>query len=397
MPTWEQELEAGGIGAIDPFSDGVLLQPYPYYARLREAAPAAYVEQHRIWVMGRYADVRAALTDWKTFSSADGVFVADETNMPGFNAITNDPPLHTLLRAVLNRHLSPHALRSLGTQIAAQADELVENLVAQRTFDAVSDLARAFALSVVADLVGLPQDGREHLLRWSDALFNAQGPMNERTVAALPAVQEAMGYLQYLADPGRLAPGSWGAAIFEAGERGEIDPQWCIPSMGSLVIPAMDTTLNALASALWLFAEHPEQWDAVRDDRSLIPGAFAEVLRLETPISGFARTVRESQEMDGVTVPAGARVFLIYASANRDERRWEHADMFDVRRNASGHLAFGWGVHGCVGQGLARLEVHAMFDALARRVERFELHGATRHLNNTLRGFKSLPMTVHRS
>jgi len=159
--------------------------------------------------------------------------------------------------------------------------------------------------------------------------------------------------------------------------------------------PGIDTVANSLASAIAMFAEHPDQWDLVRDDPSLIPSAYHEVLRLHPPIQYFTRRAATATEIGGVGVPAGSRVLLMFGSANRDERHYPDPDRFDVTRNPTDHLAFGRGVHRCVGATLADVEAHAMLTALARRVRRFECHGAPQwRLNNVLHGLDSLVVSA---
>jgi cytochrome P450 len=159
--------------------------------------------------------------------------------------------------------------------------------------------------------------------------------------------------------------------------------------------PSLDTTTAALANAIWLFATHPEQWDVLRRQRDRVKQAFNEVLRLESPISCFTRVATRTVDIAGVTVPAGARVLVSFASANRDERRWDGPEEFDITRTSAGHVGFGHGEHACVGMGLARLEATAVLSALAARVERFELCAPTvRKHNNLIRSFASLPVTV---
>lgn len=163
----------------------------------------------------------------------------------------------------------------------------------------------------------------------------------------------------------------------------------------SYLWPGIDTTVNALSSAVALFARHPDQWEAVRADRSLIPGAFQEVLRLHAPVHFFTRWVTEDVDVSGVRLDAGTRVLVMYGSANRDERRYPDPDRFDVRRDAGGQLAFGRGVHLCVGMHLARLEAHALLSALADLVARFEPAGDVRwQINNTLHGPAEVPVRV---
>lgn len=162
--------------------------------------------------------------------------------------------------------------------------------------------------------------------------------------------------------------------------------------------PSLDTTISAIGNAIWLFATHPEQWDRLRRSPDRIKSAFNEVLRLESPISCFTRVARAGTQVDGCDVPAGSRVLVSFASANRDERRWHEPDRFDILRESAGQLAFGHGEHACVGMGLARLEGAVVLAALAARVDRIALNGSPlRKRNNLIRSFSSLPVTVTRS
>lgn len=176
---------------------------------------------------------------------------------------------------------------------------------------------------------------------------------------------------------------------------GRITEAQCPQLFTAYLVPSLDTTISAIGNAIWLFGRYPEQWDKVRENPSLIPNAFKEVLRLESPIQGFSRKATSDYEVEGISIPAGSRVVVLFASANRDERKWRHPDIFDVTRNTSGHLGFGYGIHLCAGASLARLEGQAILSALAQRVERFELGKSTRKLNNVIRGLSSLAVTVH--
>jgi cytochrome P450 len=157
----------------------------------------------------------------------------------------------------------------------------------------------------------------------------------------------------------------------------------------------MDTTINSIGSALWLFAEHPEAWAALRADRTLLRSAFEEVVRFESPVQVFFRRTVQAVEIGGITIPSNAQVAMLFGSANRDSRKWPEPDRYDVARAALDHVGFGYGVHACAGQGLARLEAHAVLSALLDRVEAIHLAGPPRrHLNNVIRGLESLPVTV---
>ncbi|WP_328606597.1 cytochrome P450 [Amycolatopsis sp. NBC_00345] len=388
-------VSGGSVRSIDLFSNEVLADPYPAYRLLRDAGPAVYLERIDAWVLARDASVRTALTDWETFSSAAGIALTDGVNqaLKGM-VLASDPPEHDQLRAVMSERLAPRVLGGFRGSVREQADIMVRDLVYRRSFDAVDDLARAFPVAVLLDLIGLPEDGRDQVLRWADGAFNAFGPDNERLRQALPVSRHKIDYLASVVASGRLTPGSIGHGIYEAAERGEISHESCVNLLAALVDAGLDTTINAMSNVALLFSEHPEQWERLRADRTRIPAAFNEILRLETPVQAFARGVTTDYDLDGVTLPAGARALLLYGSANRDERAWTEPEKFDIGRDASQHLAFGRGIHVCAGQGLARLEAHALLSALLEHVARFETGEPERRLNNTVRGLSHLPTTV---
>lgn len=382
---------------IDLFSDEVLADPYPYYRQLRDVGPLVELPQYGVVALARFAQVTDALTDWETFSSADGVGFNDVLNQAFQGTIiASDPPYHDQLRAVLAERLAPRSLRALRADIASRADQHVEDLVARESFDAVTDLARAVPIAIVLDLLGFPAEGRDRLLEWAEGFGNLNGPANERMQSALPAMQELFGWLTTTCTRERMVPGGFATTIHEAAERGDIPQEAVVPLMAGYALPAMDTTISAIGSAVQLFVENPDQWDAVRADHALIPGAFNEVLRMESPVQAFARVTHRPYSAEGVSIPENVRVVVLYGAANRDERHYFDPDRFDVWRENVDHVAFGLGTHSCPGQGLARLEAHAVLEALARRVDKWELAGEPRRrLTNTTRSLASLPVVVH--
>lgn len=390
--------QTGATVDVDLWSDDVLTDPYETYRTMRKQGSALHLEKYDLWALTDYESVRFALGNHDVFSSRHGIAVSDEINamMPDI-ILHDDGEIHSAMRGVLSPLLTPRALRKLTEEIDAEAERLVESVLARSTsIDAMTDLAEVLPVSVVARLIGLPEDRRMRLLDWADCSFTAFGPMNQRTQLALGEIQEFFGYLGTEAAPEHLTEGSWGQAIYAAAGRGEIAPERAFQLMFALAGAGMDTTISALGSALELFARHPDQWAAVRADPSLILSAFTEVVRLESPIQYFTRKAEKDHDVNGVTVPQGARVVVMYGSANRDERKWADADRFDVRRNPVDQVGFGYGIHACVGQPLARIEAAALFKALAARVDRFELAGEpTRALNNIVRRAKSVPLTVH--
>ncbi len=207
------------------------------------------------------------------------------------------------------------------------------------------------------------------------------------------------GYLVTLTEDD-FQPGQMGRAMFDAARRGELPHGDVIPMLRNFTGPAMDTTISAIGHAIWRFAQEPGQWIQVREDRSLIQPAILEVLRMDAPIQLFSRQLTRTTVIGDVEVPEGSRTIMMYGSANRDHRHFADPDNFDVHRNPIDHLSFGYGLHGCVGQGLARLEISNVLNALADRVARFNVGNAEhlarpqRHLNNLIRSIESLPVTV---
>ncbi len=382
--------------SADLYSDDVIHHPYGLYRELRELGAVVRLEKHGAWAITRYAEVRQATGDWEHFSSAHGVSLTDFTNQTiRGTTLASDPPLHDHLRSVVGERLTPRALRPMQPDIQKIADELVEHVVGLGSFDAVRDLARVLPMRVVPDFAGWPAEIHDKLLPWAAAGFDTMGPPNARCEHALASRREMFEYAVGLAESKNLLPGSLGAGVITALENGHIEPDQCPALLLDYLVPALDTTISAVGHAIWLFGRYPDQWDRVRADPALIPAAFNEVLRIESPVRVFSRVTTVDTEIGGTVIPAGERVLLLWACANRDERQYDRPDDFDVtRENANSHLAFGFGVHGCAGQGLARLEGHAALTALASRVERFEIGDARPLMNNVIGALESLPVTV---
>jgi cytochrome P450 len=186
-----------------------------------------------------------------------------------------------------------------------------------------------------------------------------------------------------------------GHDILAAADAGKLPFDECSALMIDYLVPSLDTTISGIANALALFAMHPDQWELLRAEPSLLPNAINEVLRYETPLRAFSRKVARGSVIGDVSVPAGARLLVLYASANRDEREWTAPDAFDIRRDANRQIGFGYGTHACAGQGLARLEMQAMLGALMNQIVRIELAGPPAwELNNVIRCYKRLPLRL---
>ncbi|MGY2040720.1 cytochrome P450 [Nocardia gipuzkoensis] len=389
--------KTAGVPVYQPdlYSRQAIKDPYPHYARMRELGPVVWLARQRAYALPRYAECKAALLADDTFISGEGVGLNPVANrLSRGTTLNSDGEDHSRRRALLGRRLTPKALRTMRETVERQAVAAVEAAVARGRIDGV-ELATTLPMSVVPDLIGWPQRGREHLLRWAGATFDSLGPINNQSIRTAPAGIEMMRFTRRLARDRQLLPGSAGAEILQAADEGKIAHNECPAMMIDFLAPSLDTTISAISSALYLFAAHPHQWQLLRSDPTMIANAVNEVVRYESPLRAFSRKTIRDVALAGVTIPEGARVVVMYSSANRDPLEWESPDTFDIRRDASRQLGFGHGTHGCAGQGLARLETQAILAALLERVERIEITGRPQWaMNNIIHRFENLPLQL---
>ncbi|MEV5459757.1 cytochrome P450 [Streptomyces cellulosae] len=376
---------------VDLFADDVVLDPYPVFAGLREQGPVVHLPRNDVYALTRYDVVRDALADVESFSSTSIAFNPMANEALTGTSLASDPPVHTQLRATLTENLSPRALRGLKGQIAEKADALVADLVTKGSFEAIDALARAFPLEVVADLIGFTGEVRANMLRWGQAAMEVLGPLNQRTAENFPVAGELYAWCSQVKAED-LAEGSVGRGIFDAEARGAIPQSTAGHIIHQYLGAGVDTTIAAIGNIVALFARHPDQLALVRQDPALVPAAFNEVLRYWAPVHAWGRRVTKDVTVADAEIPAGAQVAVLFGAGNRDPRHYENPDAFLVERNPADHLSFGYGPHGCAGQGLARLEAHAVIDALARRVGRLVTGPEVRVPSNTTRSIDELPV-----
>jgi len=379
----------------DIFSDSAILDPYPHYQRMREIGPVVFLPQHDLFALPRYANVKKALLDHRRFSSAEGIAGFKwPKEIDVANTIASDEPVHSRFRKVIGEPLAPPALQPLTAQIEQAADDLIVRLIAKGVFDGVADLARYLPVTIVSTLVGLPEEGRERMLEWAAASFEVLGVANNRCRAAYAQAAEMINYVQTKCSPETVKPTGWAAQIWRAAAEGRITAQEAGILHIDILAPALDTTISATSHLFHQLAKNPDQWEVLKQDPALIPVAIEEAVRLESPIRAFARVTTEDVDVEGATVPAGARVLVMYASANRDERHWQDPERFWIQRpNVGGQLGFGQGRHTCAGMHLAKLEMRSLLKAVVARVDRIEIHSQPAYKpNNVLRLLESMPM-----
>ena len=388
---------------IDPFSDAFLGDPYPDHDRMREAAPVVWLSKYEIYASCRHDQVREILNDHATYISSAGVglanFQREKPFRPKSLILEADPPNHTKSRTILARILSPKTVIKIRDSFAAEADRLLDGLLDRarqgEVIDAVKEIAEPYPLKVFPDAVGLEAAGRENLLLYGDMIFNAFGPRNDLLARAAARVEPVTAWIMAHCQRNMLRPDGLGDLIYQAADGGEITHEEAPMLVRSFLSAGVDTTVNGIGNALYCLANFPDQYARLHADPSLARSAFEESLRLESAVQTFFRTTAVDTTLEGVPIPAGSKVLAFLAAANRDSRQWPEPTQFKIDRRPTGHMAFGSGIHGCVGQVVARLEGELILAGLARRFKALEVAGKhTRRLNNTLRALATMPLRL---
>lgn len=380
----------------DIYSVDAIVNPYPHYQRLRDLGPVVWLTRQKVYALPRYAECKTVLLDDKTFVSGSGVALNRIANrMSRGTTLNSDGADHDQRRKLLAHRMMPRWLRAISDSVDATAAAVVDAALSKVEIDGVNDLAAALPLAVVPDLIGWPRDQREHLIEWGGATFDILGPLNWQAIKAVPGALRMLRFARRVVRKRTFLDGSMAHELLVAADQGTLRQRECPPLMVDYLAPSIDTTMSAISNALYLFAIHPEQWQLLKDEPTLMANAINEVIRFEPPLRAFARLVSRQAEIGGVHIPPGARVLVMYASANRDEREWENPAVFDIRRDAGRQIGFGQGAHACAGQSLARLETTAMLRALIERVDRIEVTGSpTWAINNIIHRHERLPLKL---
>ena len=384
----------------NPWSRDFLDNPYSLYARLRDAGPVVWLSSVGVWGVFRDVDVREVITDWKTFGSAGGGGISNYYREKPWREpsviFEVDPPDHTPKRAILTRILSPMALTKLRARLEAQADILADEVIRKGRFDAITEFAKPFPLKVVPDAVGLPAEGRENLLAYGAFVRRGRAHNWQQgwSKEDLEEADRVVAWVTGMCNRGSLAPNSFGSQIYDAADAGEINEHEANMLVRSFLTAGVETTMHSIGNTFFNLAVNPEQGREICSDPSLVKQAFDETLRFDSPVHVIVRNTMHDMEFRGVRLGQYDKVIAFVASANRDPSRWSEPDRYDLHRKPAGHIGFGTGIHGCVGQMVARMEASALLGAFFKRAASFELDGApVRHVVGA-RGYASLPLTV---
>ncbi|MEU7846058.1 cytochrome P450 [Micromonospora parva] len=381
---------------IDPYHPGALVDPYPFYRRLRSRGPATYVPGRGIWLVSHYEHAAAVLRDYRAFVSGQG---AGYTRVPDhgyrYPLIDNDPPEHTRARRSVQNLFGRAAIDELRPGVRAAAVDLVEAAATAGEIDAVTALALPLPDRTIRLLTGIqPPDGAT-MATWGDAV----GQLGAADLDP-EMVRIATESLEWLIAEGvpALPPYCMGRTIMEhGGDNGGLeDGRERLMMLDSIWLAGIDSSSSSLGNAISAFADFPQQWDMIRANPGLIPNAVEEVLRFDAPFRSFYRRTVAETDIGGVPIPADSDVCVLLGAANRDPDRFTDPDRLDVTRaDAKSHLSFGTSIHLCIGAPVARLELTELITALAARVRRFERIGdAVRAPNQAMRKYASLPVRL---
>nr|WP_055508845.1 cytochrome P450 [Nonomuraea pusilla] len=393
---------------FDPWNPDFVAHPYPVYEQLRREAPVSYFEPTDQWLVSRHADVNALLRDRRLGRSYLHVAGHEEFGRepePEFQEpfwrvvragmLDVEPPVHTRLRRLVSKAFTPRMVESLRPRVKAIAGSLVEAYVEKGGGDLIAEVAEPLPVTVIAEMLGIPEADR-HLLRpWSADICGMYelNPTPEAQHTAVRAAEEFAGYLKVLARERAADPGDDLVSALAAIP--ELTEDELVGTCVLLLNAGHEATVNVTGNGWWSLFRNPGELARLREDRSLLPTAIEELLRWDTPLQMFERWVLEDIEVDGVAIPRGAEVALLFGSANRDPEVFDDPDRLDVGRADNPHISFGAGIHFCLGAPLARIELAESFGALLDRAATLELAEEPRWKPGyVIRGLEALNLTV---
>jgi hypothetical protein len=408
---------------FDPYSYEHHDDPYPAYRLLRDHAPAYFNTEHGFWTLSRDDDVRDAVHDWETYSSASGITIESTGEVTAGQFIEMDPPRHTQMRSLVSRAFTPRRIAALEAPCRELARDLIHKFAAPTRSkpgrcDLIADFSALLPMAVISWMLGVPDDDQDMLRGWSDAMLHREPGDPSVPPAGMEAAANLFGYFDRLVaqrrdaarqetkrtsgrmtePPQRRRPGeadlvSLLIAVEEDGQR--LSAQELLGFCFLLIVAGNETTTKLIGNAMYWLERNPEQRVAVRTDPALVPGAVEETLRFDGSTQAMARTLTRDVELHGETMESGRKVLLLFGAANRDERRWgPDVDNFDVGRDTSGHLGLGHGIHHCLGAAVARLEARVALEELLPRLGdyRIDAAGLERVHSGNVRGYSRMPL-----
>ena len=383
----------------DPYRPELWMNPHPVFRRLREEAPLYYNEQHDFYAVSRFSDVERGFMNKETFSSSRGdilEYIKADMDIPKGMFIWEDPPFHTVHRAVLTRVFTPKRMNDLESEIRAFCVRCLDPLVGAGRFDFITDFGAQMPMRVIGMLLGIPEEDQEAIRDRVDASLRTEAG---KPLEVSQASYQGHGFEEYIEwrthhpSDDLMTELLQAEFVDETGTKRKLTREEILIFINVLAGAANETTTRLIGWSGKVLGDHPEQRAELVQNPALIPNAIEELLRYEPPGPAVARYVLKDVELHGRVVPAGSAMLLLVASANRDERRYPDADRFDVHRLGPPHITFGRGIHACLGSALARVEGRVALDELLKRFPTWtvDLDNAKLSSTSTVRGWDNLP------
>jgi cytochrome P450 len=380
--------------------------PYPFYARLRKEHPVIQVvtpDGHLAWLITRYDDALNAFRD-KRLSKDIANLGEKPPWVPKYfeplarNMLDLDDPDHARLRTLVHKAFTPKLIETLRASIETLSEELIESATPHGRMDLITEFALPLPVAVISQMLGIPKREQDKFHRWSNTIVSSQSSK----FGALKAIPSVISFLRYIRQLVRLRQvhpeNDLTTAMIQAEEAGDrMNMDEMLAMIFLLLIAGHETTVNLIGNGMLALLTHPDQMEKLHVDPSLVASAVEEMLRFDSPLEmATERYTTEKLEVSGVAVPAGARVYVVIASANRDEQQFERADQFDITRSNNRHLSFGMGTHYCLGAPLARIEGQIAITALLKHMPKLRLRVPCKEIRwrpgLVLRGVKALPV-----
>jgi cytochrome P450 len=393
----------GTMALYHPFDEAVWDDPFPTYRRLRDEAPAYYLEEFDCWFLSRFEDVWQMQQDQRPLTSKFGTtttHLLTRQTPTSANLSSLDGAEHTPVRAYFNPSFKPGAVRALKPKVQALAETAVDAVLAQGGGDAVADLGGFVSVRVVCELLGLPLADADQVMQWVNGYFDREPGRRGSTEAGIHSAKELGVYLFHLSKESRARGAPEGSVLHKlhtvplGGEL--LDDMAVAVHLNMLTIGGTETFPKIFSAALHRLWQHPDQRAACTSDPALIPDAFHETLRYDMPTQMLGRTLARDVELHDQTLRAGSGLMFLWGAANRDEREFDSPDVFDVRRRAPRILSFGHGQHSCLGAHVARLEGRVLIGEVLRRMPDYDVDesGSQRLRSEFFRGFAKLPVSL---
>lgn len=380
----------------DLFSQAALKDPFPLYKEIRDLGPVVYNPKHDFYAIGRYEDVKLALRSADILISGKGVGLNAIINSPAGESaqiIATDGDKHKRMRKPIIQAIGPKPVLQYRDQLKEMVSNHIETLKGAGWVEGVEALAQYLPVSVVSHLVGVPEEGRQNLLRWASAGFDMVGPDLEALEPQLGVLMEAIEFMATV-EPETLKEGSWSDALFKCAERGELSDLEARAALAAYILPSLDTTIYAKSNLIYNLGVNPDQWEKLKSNPDLVQSAVLEGVRHSAIVRLFTRFAESAYEKGDVRLPKGARVAMLFGSANRDERHYEDPDAFRVDRNPRDQLGWGHGPHLCGGMHLAKLEMEVLLEAMVEQIDTIEVDAPEISTNFGLYGIQAMQVRL---